>query len=117
MLYLKDDAKFNYETDGDKKGLLTVTVTATDGGGLKTTGKFSIKIMDVTEPEEEEEEEETAEEPVVPGLKDDSDDGDDDGPVEPPEDGGAFLGDGTVFDIGDDLLGSYVLAIDDIDIA
>ena len=117
VLYLKDDAKFNYETDGDKKGLLTVTVTATDGGGLKTTGKFSIKIMDVTEPEEEEEEEETAEEPVVPGLKDDSDDGDDDGPVEPPEDGGAFLGDGTVFDIGDDLLGSYVLAIDDIDIA
>ena len=51
----------------------------------------------------------TPADPVVPGLKDDADDGDDDGPVEPPEDGGAF--------IGDDLLDDFVAAIDDIDVA
>ncbi len=58
-----------------------------------------------------------AADPEVPGLKDDADDGDDDGPVEPPEDGGAFIHDDYGFDIGDDLLDSYVLAIDDIDVA
>ena len=50
--------------------------------------------------------------PDVPGLKDDSDDGDDDGAVPPPPED-AMMG----FAPGDGLLDSYVLAIDDIDVA
>ena len=115
--------------------MLTLTVTATDGGGLKTTGKFSIKIMDVDDTEAEleakekadaateaadEEKADEAEEaekirdegPEVPGLKDDSDDGDDDGAVPPPPEDAMMS-----FAPGDDLLDSYVLAIDDIDVA
>ena len=80
-------------------------------------GVFKISIKDVTEPVKPRPPPKPAAEPEVPGLKDDADDGDDDGPVEPPEDGGAFIGDGHVFDIGDDLLDSYMMAIDDIDVA
>ena len=50
-----------------------------------------------------------APDPEVPGLEDDADDSDDDGPGIPPDDGGAF--------IDDHLLDSFVLAIDDIDVA
>ncbi len=50
-LWLKKDAVFNYETDGDKKGTFTVTLTATDGGGLSTKGVFNISIKDVVEPD------------------------------------------------------------------
>ena len=41
-------------------------------------------------------------------YKTDDDQGDEDGPVIPPDDGGAWIGDG----IEDDLLDSFVLAID-----
>ena len=110
-LQLKRGVTFDYEQKGNpnyKDGTLTVTVTATDGGGLKTTAHFSIQISDVAEdpaptrpmPEPEPE--------TVPGLEDDADDSDEDGPVIPPEDGGAFI---------DDLLDQFVISIDDIDIA
>ena len=116
-IWLKDDATFDFEalkgrTDTGST-TLSITVTATDGGGLITRGVFSVKVMDadtdddpkapVVKPKPD------APDPEVPGLEDDADDSDDDGPVIPPDDGGAF--------IGDDLLDEFVLAIDDIDIA
>ena len=109
VLRIKEDAVFDYEADGDKKGTLIVAVTATDGGGLETVGYFSIQISD---------EDDDPAVPVTPtptpdpydpeGLEDDAKDDDDDGPVIPPDDGGAFI---------DDLLDQFVISIDDIDIA
>ena len=142
-LWLKKDATFNFEklkgtTDTDSTTLY-ITVTATDNEGsdvrLSTKGVFTVKVMDVEDTEadlkqaeidaadeadEKDKEDEAAEEaekirdegPEVPGLKDDSDDGDDDGAVPPPPED-AMMG----FAPGDDLLDSYVLAIDDIDVA
>ena len=108
ILQLKRGAAFDYEEDGDKAGTLVVTVTATDGGGLKTTAYFSIEISDVTEPAPPSTP--TPEpDPYDPeGLEDDADDTDDDGPVVPPGDGSMFI---------DDLLDQFVISIDDIDIA
>ena len=130
-LYLKEGATFDFEALQSAKEkaanateiTLSITVTATDGGNLKTMGVFSVKVMDAdTEDDPETPERPTpppAEEPETPGLKDDSDDSDEDGAVLPeedeegPGDGGMFIDDL----IGDDLLGDYVLTIDDIDIA
>ena len=107
-LQLKRGATFDYEADGDKAGTLTVTITATDGGGLSTTAYFSIEISDVTETAPPKTPTTPAADPEVPGLEDDADDSDDDGPVIPPDDGGAFI---------DDLLDQFVISIDDIDVA
>ncbi len=109
-IILKEDAVFDYEKDGDKEGTLTVTVTATDGGGLKTVGYFSIQITDVAEEDPPKPPTPPTPDPEVPGLEDDADDSDNDGPVIPPDDGGAFID-------HDDLLDQFVISIDDIDIA
>ena len=129
---VKEGAKFDYESTANPMGVVTIKVTATDGGGHSVDAYFTIAITDVggtggnkatddphyraapdrPDPKPEEE-------PETPGLKDDSDDSDEDGAVPPdedeegPGDGGMFIDDL----IGDDLLGDYVLAIDDIDIA
>ena len=122
---LKDDAVFDFEklaTTKEKAAKaasieLSITVTATDGGGSSTKGVFKVTVVDaktdddpepgVTPPPPD------TEDPEVPGLEDDADDSDNDGPViplpPPPGDGGAF--------IGDDLLDDFVAAIDDIDVA
>ena len=116
---LKDDATFDFEalaTAAEKQAgatsiTLSITVTATDGGGLVTKGVFSVVLVDadtdddpVTVPTTPI----TPPDPEVPGLEDDADDSDNDGPVIPPPDGGAFI---------DDLLDQFVISIDDIDIA
>ena len=138
-LWLKKDATFNFEalkgaTDTGSTTLY-ITMTATDKGGLSTKGVFTVKVMDVKDTdadleaaEKVEARKETAKEkedkakeeadkikdegPDVPGLKDDSDDGDDDGAVPPPPEDATMS-----FAPGDDLLDSFVLAIDDIDVA
>ena len=115
-----------------------ITVTATDGGGLKYTGRVlgrghesdsedgggsgrrhekaaaeKKEAADEKKADADEEAEKIKDEgPDVPGLKDDSDDGDDDGAVPPPPED-EMMG----FAPGDDLLDSFVLAIDDIDVA
>ena len=106
-LRIKQGATFNYEADGDKAGTLVVTITATDGGGLKTSAHFSIQISDVDEPAPTRPPAPDPEPDTVPGLEDDADDSDEDGPVVPP-DGGMFI---------DDLLDQFVISIDDIDVA
>ena len=138
-LWLKKDATFNFEALKGKTDTgsttLYITVTAKDGGNLSTKGVFTVKVMDVANTEADQEAAEKAaaakeaadekkadadeeaekikdEGPDVPGLKDDSDDGDDDGAVPPPPED-EMMG----FAPGDDLLDSFVLAIDDIDIA
>ena len=49
-IWLKDDATFDYEAlkGRTETGVITlsITVTATDGGGLLTRGVFSVKLMD-----------------------------------------------------------------------
>ena len=118
VLRIKEDAVFDYEADGDKKGTLMVTVTATDGGGLKTVGYFSIQIEDNDDdPAAPVTPTPTTPDPEVPGLEDDAKDTDEDGPVIPPDDGSAFVGDLGDLHVADDLLDSFVLAIDDIDVA
>ena len=137
QIRLKQGAAFDYEKDGkaiagvtDQK-LLTVKVTATDGGGLDTEGYFSIRITDVAEdpaPPKTTTPTETKNPESTEGLRDDErdenrdQDGDsEDGPaIEPPKDGGAFIDEDDLIGlaIDDDLLGDFVLAIDDgIDIA
>ena len=138
-LWLKKDATFNFEALKGKTDTgsttLYITVTAKDGGNLSTKGVFTVKVMDVANTEADQEAAEKAaaakeaadekkadadeeaekikdEGPDVPGLKDDSDDGDDDGAVPPPPED-EMMG----FAPGDDLLDSFVLAIDDIDVA
>ena len=115
QLRLKEGAKFGLT--GDKEttdGTFVVSVTATDGGGKSITVYFSITI-----------------------TNDDTDDAtasvggggiamgsntvdDDDAPGTPPGDGGAFIDNDDVHVLNietDDLLDSFVLAIDDIDVA
>ena len=111
ILQLKRGATFDYEDKSNpnyKDGTLTVTITATDGGGLKTSAHFSIQISDVEEEAPTRPPAPDPEPETVPGLEDDADDSDEDGPVVPPGDGGAFI---------DDLLDQFVISIDDIDIA
>ena len=129
---VKEGAKFDYESTANPMGVVTIKVTATDGGGHSVDAYFTIAITDVggtggnkatDDPHyratPDRPDPKPAEDPETPGLKDDSDDSDEDGAVPPPEDeedpgdGGMFIDDL----IGDDLLGDYVLAIDDIDIA
>ena len=118
---LKDDAVFDFEklaTAKEKAAKaasieLSITVTATDGGGSSTKGVFKVTVVDAKTDDDPEAPTTTPKtddpDPEVPGLEDDADDSDNDGPVIPPDDGGAF--------IGDDLLDDFVLAIDDIDVA
>ena len=121
VLILKEGATFDYEADGDKKGTLEVTVTATDGGGRSKSGKFKITITNDTSDDPDD----TgggggggsAPDPTVPGLKDDPGGLDDDGPVVPPPDPGMFIDDLHGLHVDIDMLDDFVLAIDDIDIA
>ena len=113
-IWLKDDAKFDFEalkgrTDTDSTTLV-ITVTATDSGGLSTKGVFSVQLVDADTDDDAAPPPPPpdAPDPEVPGLEDDADDSDNDGPVIPPDDGGAFI---------DDLLDQFVVTIDDIDIA
>ena len=141
-LWLKEGATFNYEsTPTTSKGTHSVTVTATDmdGSGLSTKGVFSIQIMDEdtdvekaaedakkkAEEDAKKKADDAAEEAErkkyeVPGLEDDEDENEEDGGVPDPE--GANVPAGSFIDdvhlaLEDDLLDSYVLAIDDIDVA
>ncbi|MCY4340805.1 MAG: putative Ig domain-containing protein [Gammaproteobacteria bacterium] len=136
QIRLKDDATFDFEKlkvpqtaaqKTAKEKVLSITVTAKDGGGLETMGVFSVVVMNDTDDDPDDDDDDDGgdddpklSDPTVEGLEDDdTDEGDDkdfnseDGPaiMPPPKDGGAFLDD-------DDLLGDFVLAIDDgIDIA
>ena len=52
-VWLKDDATFNFEglktaKETGSSITLVITVTATDGGGLKTQGVFSVEVMNPT---------------------------------------------------------------------
>ena len=114
-LWLKEGATFDYEKDGDKAGTLTLTITATDSGGLKTVGYVTIQISDVEE-ETVTPTPVTPADPTTPGLKDDTNGLDDDGPVIPPPDGGMGLAPDEDI-LGGDMLDAFVLAIDDIDVA
>ena len=109
-LHLKRGASFDYEEMNRNldDGTLTVMVTATDGGGLRTVGYFTIQITDVDEPAPTRPPAPDPDPETVPGLEDDADDSDEDGPVIPPDDGSMFI---------DDLLDQFVISIDDIDIA
>ena len=119
VLWLKEGASFDYEKDGDKMGTLTVTLTATDGGDLSKSGKFTIQITDVAEDPPPPVTPVTPADPTTPGLKDDSNGLDEDGPVVPPPDPGAFIDEDDFIGlhIEDDLLDQFVISIDDIDIA
>jgi len=132
-IHLKEGATFDFEalrTAKEKEAeattiTLSITVTATDGAGLSTKGVFSVKLVDANTEDDPKAPKPTTppepEGPETPGLKDDTEGSDEDGPVPPPEDEeGPEPGDGGMFIddlIGDDLLGDYVLAIDDVDIA
>ena len=122
---LKDDAKFDFEalklpTETGDSITLSITVTATDGGGLSTKGVFSVKVMDADtddDPETVTPTPVTPADPTVPGLKDDSGGLDDDGPVVPPPPGASIIDDLDDLHVDIDLLDEFVLAIDDIDVA
>ena len=128
-IWLKDDATFDFEalrtskekTDKATSIELSITVTATDGGGLSTKGVFSVVVKDATTPDDPKAPPPPPAVPdsEVPGLEDDAEDSDDDGPVIPPDDGGMFIDEDDLIGltIDDDLLGDYMLIIDDIDIA
>ena len=127
---VKEGAKFDYESKANPMGVVTIKVTATDKGGHSVDAYFTIAINDVTDAADTKTGNDNsgdphykapttpttpppAEDPETPGLEDDSDDSDDDGAIPPPPEPPA----GTGMFIEDDLLGDYVLAIDDIDIA
>ena len=113
-IWIKEGAEFDYEEEGVEMGVLKVKVTATDGGGKKVEAYFSITITNDTTDD--------ATSSVGSGgiaMGSNTVD-DDDAPGTPPGDGGAFIDidDVHVLNIEtDDLLDSFVLAIDDIDVA
>ena len=113
-IWIKEGAEFDYEEEGVEMGVLKVKVTATDGGGKKVEAYFSITVTNDTVDD--------ATSSVGSGgiaMGSNTVD-DDDAPGTPPGDGVAFIDidDVHVLNIEtDDLLDSFVLAIDDIDVA
>ena len=131
-LSVKEDAKFDYEAMANPMGVVTVKVTATDGGSKKTEGYISFQINDVGTDAANGEGNENTEDPqyVEPATSGGGSGGimtagagagnDDNGAGNAPGDGGAFIDDDDAHVLAieaDDLLDSYVLAIDDIDVA
>ena len=140
---VKEGESFDYESTDNPMGVVTIKVTATDKGGYSVDAYFTIEITDVAtgtgdtagnknpgdpqyqKPSDGESggsSDPDLEDPTVEGLEDaDGDIDSEDGPViEPPKDGGAFIDEDDLIGltIDDDLLGDFVLAIDDgIDIA
>ena len=110
------------EDEANPMGVVTVKVTATDKGGKKTEGYITFQLTDVggdNEATDDPQYEEPATGSVGSGgIMKAGANADDDAPGTPPGDGGLFIDDAHVLDIEtDDLLDSFVLAIDDIDIA
>ena len=130
-LSVKEGAEFDYEHEDNPMGVVTVKVTATDKGGKKTEGYISFQLDDVGTNADNGEGNENTEDPqyVAPATTGAGSGGiamgssavdNDDGQGNAPGDGGAFIDvdDVHVLNIeADDLLDSYVLAIDDIDVA
>ena len=124
-LSVKEDAEFDFEHEDNPMGVVTVKVTATDKGGKKTEGYISFQINDVGG-DNDDSVDPQYEAPATTGAGSggiamgSSTADDDDGQGNAPGDGGAFIDvdDVHVLNIEtDDLLDSYVLAIDDIDVA
>lgn len=131
-LWLKKGAAVDFNERGDAGNSITIRFTATDGGGESSpfeSGQNQIVITVLNDPDDDTDPADT-----VPGLKDDEDDGDptdteEDGASDDDQDGGLpplpppamatsldedFAG---LDSIEEDLLDSFVLAIDDIDVA
>ena len=134
-LSVKDGAEFDFEddeADNQMGGVITLKITATDKGGKKVEGYISVTLTDNTGGTGDGNE--NTEDPQYVEPDDTSGVGgsggimtagagagnDDNGAGNAPGDGGAFIDvdDVHVLNIeADDLLDSFVLAIDDIDVA
>ena len=132
-LSVKEGAEFDYEHKDNPMGVVTVKVTATDKGGKKTEGYISFQLTDEGDASDDGVGNENTGDPQY--VEDDTSGvggsggimtagagagNDDNGVGNAPGDGGAFIDvdDVHVLNIeADDLLDSYVLAIDDIDVA
>ena len=123
QLTVKADAAFAVsEADNtDNTDTFPVIVTATDkAGGHSIEHEFTLTVSDGDDDEPDLTTDPATPEDTVPGLKDDDTDndgndetdgadGDNDGGLRPPPDPAMMF--------EDDLLGEFVLAIDDMDIA
>ena len=111
-LTVKDGAEFDYEDDDNPSGLITIKVTATDGGGKSTVGYISVQLGDVTGDTDPQASGSGAGNGGV--MTTGGGAGDDDAPGNAPGDGGLWI-DSDFMEV--DLFESYMLIIDDIDIA
>ena len=117
-LSVKDGSEFDFEddaADNQTGGLITLKVTATDGGGKETVGYITVALTDVGGDNES-----TTTAPQGPSsdaggggvMTAGTDAGagdDDDGAGDPPGDGGLW--------VQEDLLNDFVISIEDIDVA
>ena len=125
-LTIKDDAEFDYEHDDNPMGVITLKVTATDGGGKSKVGYISVTLTDVDDGDatngtgNEDVTDPQYEPPSGSGagnggvMTTGGDAGDNDGGGNAPGDGGIWV-ESDFMEV--DLFESYMLIIDDIDIA
>ena len=112
-LTVKDGAEFDYEDTDNPSGVITLKVTAMDGGGKKTEGYISVQLNDVTgdaDPQASGPGAGNGEVMTTGGGAG----GDDGGAGNAPGDGGIWV-ESDFMEV--DLFESYMLIIDDIDIA
>ena len=126
-LTIKDDAEFDYEDADNPMGVITLKVTATDGGGKSKVGYISVTLTDVdsgntADGEGNENTSDPQYEAPAGGsagnggvMTTGGDAGDDNGPGNAPGDGGAWIDEQHFIEV--DLLEEFVISIDDIDIA
>jgi len=126
-LSIKDDAEFDYEHADNPMGVITLKVTATDGGGKSTVGYISVTLTDVDDGDDSNG---TGNEDLTDPQYEAPDSsgagnggimttgggagGDDDGAGNASGDGGIWV-ESDFMEV--DIFESYMLIIDDIDVA
>ena len=125
-LGVKEGAEFDYEHEDNPMGVITLKLTATDGGGKSVERYVTVTLTDVDSGDTATTGNDDPDDPQyeAPSGSNAGDggvmttgggSGDDNGPGDPPGDGGLWVEEQHFMDV--DLLEEFVISIDDIDVA